>query len=175
MDATGRLERFAASADATLAAAGTTVSAAAEALASLDTGLGRAESSSDEAALLARNAAVSLDALASAMQISIFGTQPLVTLSDDFAANADQAAGLADELDEMGDALGSSRSDVGDLAVALDEVEAQIAALRGPLGAAAPSGPAANLVLVALVSWLAVLALGAIGVGIALLRGAIRI
>jgi hypothetical protein len=170
LDFAGRVERLAASADGTLRAAGTSASAAAEALEGLDQGLGRSAASSGAAARLARDSGATLDSLATAMQLSIFGAQPLLPLADDFATSADQAIELGDQLDGITESLATSQQDLGSLRAEIDALALEIVELRGATAeqpAGAPPLTAAGIVLLA---WLAVPALASLGAGLWLFR-----
>ena len=99
MGLAARIERLAVSADDALAAAARTTRATADAFTSVDDNLDQAGASTRTAAVLAREAAGTLSSLAIAMEISIFGAQPLVGLAADFNDSAEQATELADALD----------------------------------------------------------------------------
>ena len=91
-----RVERLVASTDGILTAAARSTEAAAAALGNVDGSLTEAQVSAAAAASLARDASATLASLGSAMEISIFGAQPLLPLADDFMQSADQAAALGE-------------------------------------------------------------------------------
>jgi hypothetical protein len=167
MDAGGRLEVLAASSDATLGAAARATRAAGDAFASVDASLEDAEASAGQAATLAAEASATLDSLSSAMALSIFGTQPLRPLADDFATSADQAEELAATLDEVGGSLSDTRADAAVIGVELEGLGDELEALRE----ATPNEPIPVRALVGLlVAWLALPAVGALVAGVTLLR-----
>ena len=75
MDAAARIERTALVAGGTLSAAARATRAAADSFTSIDGSLAEAQSSADTAAALSRDASATLDSLAAAMGITIFGSQ----------------------------------------------------------------------------------------------------
>lgn len=174
VDLAGRVERLASSADGTLRAASASASAAAEALDGLDEGLGRSAASSGAAARLARDAGATLDSLAAAMQLSIFGAQPLLPLADDFATSADQAAELGDQLDRITDSLTISKGDLGVLHAQIDALAVELTELRGATTERAAGAPPLTAVGVVLLAWLAVPALASLAAGLWLMRRAPR-
>ena len=99
LDAAGQLERLAAATDTTLEAAARSTAAAADSFDSIDATLVNAEGSIAQAATLSADAGATLDALSAAMNLSIFGAQPLQPLADEFADAADQAEELAATLE----------------------------------------------------------------------------
>jgi hypothetical protein len=170
LDAAARAERLVGSADATLASAATTADAAAAAFTGADESLDRGAASAADAATLSRDASVTLRSLAVAMETSIFGAQPLLPLADDFAATADQAASLADELDGVGAALSDTQGDIVLVGTRLEDLAGDLAALS-PSGSASDRMPPLRLIVVLLAVWLGLPAAGALLAGIWLLRG----
>ncbi|HSK92795.1 MAG TPA: hypothetical protein VLA76_01905 [Candidatus Angelobacter sp.] len=170
LDTAGRLERLASDADGTLAAAVRSTDAAADAFTDVDASLEEAELSAGTAALLSREAAGTLRSLALAMELSIFGAQPLLPLSAEFETSAGQADELAEALDRVGGSLGDTRGDVDTLGVELRTLSERIEALRGSSGDDADGAPPLRLFIGLLVAWLTLPALAAIAVGLAMLR-----
>ena len=84
LELASRIERLAATADGTLAAAARSTDAAAEAFTNVDGSLSEAETSAIAAAALARDASGTLASLAQAMELSVFGAQPLLPRSPTF-------------------------------------------------------------------------------------------
>ena len=163
----GRIERLAAASDATLAAAARSTQAAADAFASVDASLDDAEASAAQAATLAAEASATLDALSSAMNLTIFGTQPLRQLADEFSTSADQAEELAATLGAVGGSLSDTRADAAVIGVELGGLGNELEALRE----ATPNEPIPVRGLVALlVAWLTLPAIGALVAGVTLLR-----
>lgn len=170
LDAAVRIERLTVTAGGTLDAAARSTRAAAESFTSIDSSLSEAGASADAAAVLAREAGATLDSLALAMQLSVFGAQPLISLADEFANSADQAVGLAEQLDTVGGSLGDTRTDVAVIGVELETLSRELEALQGS-GETGAGSPPLRLMIGLLLAWLAVPAIGAIMFGLALLRG----
>lgn len=170
LDVAARIERLAADADGTLAAAARTTDAAAASFANVDASLSEAQASAVAAAALSRDASGTLRSLALAMELSFFGSQPLLPMSDEFNASADQADALAETLATVGGSLGDTRTDVVRVGTELDLLADQLELLRGSsdggTGAAPPLRPFIGLLL----AWLAVPAVGGLIAGLAMLR-----
>src|ERR671914_2831798 len=111
LDAAGQLERLAAATDTTLDAAARSTAAAARSFDSIDTSLVNAEGSIEQAATLSADAGATLDALSVAMNLTIFGAQPLQPLADDFADAAEQADELAATLATTAGSVTQVRAD----------------------------------------------------------------
>lgn len=166
-----RIERLSATADGTLVAAVRSTDAAADAFTNVDASLSESEASAGAAAALARDASGSLTALARAMELSVFGTQPLLPLAAEFDASAEQASALGEALDRVGAALGDTRGDVTNIATELDGLSAELATLRDVDDAPASGTlPPLRLFVVLLLLWLLVPTVGALVGGLALLR-----
>jgi hypothetical protein len=171
LETAGRIERLAAASDGTLAAAARSTRAAAGSFASVDTSLANAEESAAQAATLAAEASGTLDALSTSMNLSIFGTQPLQPLADEFSTSADQAEELAATLGVVGGSLSDTRADAAVIGVELAGLGDELDALRE----ATPNEPIPVRGLVALlVVWLALPAVGALIAGLSLLRATRR-
>jgi hypothetical protein len=169
MDAAGRVERLAAAAAGTLSAASRSTEAAADAFTNVDASLAESQSSADAAADLARDAAATLESLARAMQLSVFGAQPLLPLAGEFADSATQAAALADTLDTVAGSLDDTRADVSGIGTQLQQLGAELALLETSTGTAEDPPPIRVFVLL-VAAWLLVPALGGVIGGITLLR-----
>jgi hypothetical protein len=168
MDAVGRIESTANDAYGTLDAAERSIRAASDSFSSIDRSLADAEASALSAADLARDASGTLNALASAMQLNILGTQPLSSLADEFSASADEAGALAVSLDGVAASLGETRPDVAAIGTELASLADELGALRPPSAAGEPLH--LRLFVGLLLVWLVVPAIGALVVGIAILR-----
>ena len=169
LELASRVERLAVTADGTLAAAARSTDAAANAFTNVDGSLSEAESSADAAAALSRDASGTLASLAQAMELSVFGAQPLLPLAGEFDASAGQASALADTLDRVAGSLGDTRTDVTRIGAELYDLSAELGALReanGTDGSAPPLRPFVMLLL----AWLLVPAVGGLLGGLALLR-----
>ena len=169
IDLATRVEQLTGNADSALTAAAGATEAAAESFASIDDSLGDARTSSDAAAALAREASGSLRSLASAMALSIFGAQPLLPLAEDFSTSADQAADLADTLDEVGGSLGDTRADVARIGPELELLSDQLDELAAEPDANASAAPF-RLFVIALLAWLLFQAVGSLVAGLSLIR-----
>ena len=138
--------------------------------------LAEAQRSSIDAASLAHETSDTMAGLASAMSITIFGTQPFAQAAQGFEQVSDQLDGLGTDLEQVSDALGNNISDVDRTASNLrdvrEEMDQLVAAFGGPAAeASAPGGVrAASLALYALLIWLAIPAVVSLLVGVVLLR-----
>ena len=172
LDLAGRLERMASEADTTLAAAARATEATAAAFENVDGSLAEARASSDSAAALAREASGTLASLAIAMELSVFGAQPLQPLAGEFSASADQASALADTLDDVGASLGDTRADAARIGPELATLSEQLRALgadpdrpAGTVGA-----PPLRAFVVLVLAWVGMQAFVSLVVGISLAR-----
>lgn len=170
LDLAGRVERLTLAVDETLEAASASTAAAAEAFESVDDSLEEGGSSADGAASLARDAAATLASLSDTMRLTVFGTQPLLPLADDFATSGEQAGRLATALDGVGESLGATRTDLAGIAVELRALGGQLDGLRVATGDQDGSAPPVRLFVILLLAWLAVPAVGSLVVGGAFLR-----
>ena len=169
LDLAGRVEGLTGTATATLTAAARATDAAADAFVDVDVSLEEARDSSDAAAALAREASGTLRSLAAAMEVTIFGAQPLSALADDFEASAGQAAELADTLDRVGASLGDTRADVARIGPQLTALGDELAALGAQPESASAAAPL-RLFVVLLLVWLVMQAAGSLVAGIMLAR-----
>jgi len=169
LELASRIERLASTADGTLAAAARSTDAAAAAFTNVDGSLSEAETSADAAAALSRDASGTLASLAQAMQLSVFGAQPLLPLAGEFSASAEQASALAETLDRVGGSLGDTRTGVTRIGSELDGLSDQLAALRDASGTGG-SAPPLRLFVLLLLAWLLLPAIGGLLAGLALLR-----
>ena len=128
-----------------------------------------AQSSADTAAALSRDASATLDSLAAAMGITIFGSQPLAPLAVEFSTSSDQADQLADTLDSVSGSMSETRTDVAVIGVELDGLSDQLESLEITTDPAGGTPPL-RLFIGLLLAWLAAQAIGAIVVGAVLLR-----
>jgi hypothetical protein len=164
----GRIEQLATAADGTLDAAARSTRAAADSFSSVDGSLEEAGSSSVQAADLAREASGTFDALAGAMELSVFGAQPLLPLAGRFRDSADQAQTLGETLDRVSGSLDGTRSDVAGIGVELTHLADELETLQG---AAEPGdGALLRLFVVLLLAWITVPAVGALLLGLSFLR-----
>jgi len=171
LEMAGRVEDLAVQADTTLAAAERATQATADSFTGVDDSLAEGEASTDAAAVLARDASLTLDSLANAMSLSILGTRPLEPLAADFAASAGQASALADTLEGVGDSLADTREDMTLIGSELDQLAVELGALRGA-SSTDGAAPPIRLFVMMVLAWLALQAVGALIGGMALLRRA---
>ena len=168
LDAAGRMERLAAASDTTLEAAAGSTAAAARSFGSIDASLVNSAASISQAATLATEAGATLDALSVAMNISVFGAQPLRPLADDFADAADQADELAATLTTTVGSVSDVRIDAEVIGVELEALATELDTLRDSL----PDEPVAIRGLVALLlAYLTLPAVAALVAGSLMLRG----
>ena len=170
LDAAGRVERLAGAAGGTLEAAARSTRAAADSFVSVDGSLSEAERSADGAAALAREASATLDGLAVAMQLSVFGAQPLQPLAEDFSTSADQAVELADMLDSVVSSLSDTRTDVAVIGTELSALSRELDGLQETSAEGGVPRPPLRLFVGLLLAWLAMPAVGALLYGFTLLR-----
>jgi hypothetical protein len=167
LDAAGQLERLAAATDQTLEAAARSTAAAAASFDSIDDSLVSAEDSVAQAATLAADAGATLDSLSAAMNLSVFGAQPLQPLADEFADAADQAGELATTLATTGGSVSDVQADAAAIGVELEGLADELEALRGSV----PPDPVPIRGLVALlIAYLTLPAVAALVAGSLLLR-----
>ena len=169
LDVAARVERLATTADGTLAAAARSTDAAAEAFTNVDASLSESQASADAAAELARDASGTMASLAQAMELSVFGAQPLLPLAAEFDASAEQASALAETLDRVAASLSDTRTDVTGIGTELAGLSAELGALRDANDTSGTAPPVRLLVLL-LLAWLLVPAAGGLLIGLALLR-----
>jgi chromosome segregation ATPase len=166
LDAAGRLERLATASDATLEAAARSTAAAADSFASIDASLVSAESSVQQAATLSADAGETMAALSVAMNLSIFGAQPLQPLADEFDEAAQQAEELSATLSTTAGSVSQVRTDAASIGAELEGLAAELEALRASL----PANPVPIRGLVALlIAYLTLPAVAALVAGVLLL------
>ena len=169
LEVAGRVERLASAADGTLAAATASVEAASDAFANVDASLAESQASAAAGAHLSREASGTLRSLSVAMELSIFGAQPLRPLAADFETSADQASALAETLERVSSSMDDTRSDVSGIGTELDNLGVELAVLRDSTGAGGDA-PSVRPLVMLLLGWLLIPALGGIIGGMALLR-----
>jgi hypothetical protein len=170
LEVAGRIERLAAAADGTLAAASSSTRAAADAFGSVDGSLAESQASAESGGDLAREASGTFASLAATMELRILGTQPLLPLAADFETSAEQASALADTLDRVGSSLEGTRTDVASIGDELDVLALELETLRSETGAAGNGGtPPIRLFVLLLLAWMLVPALGGLLAGLTLI------
>ena len=138
----------------------------------MDSSLGDAKAAVDRASSIATGVGDTMGGLAQAMQVSIFGLQPLAGLSGGFSDAATQLGGLSTDLGAIGASLDANRGDAVAVAQSLDDLSSSLADFRTAVNA----GPQIDEVvrsldslrigILALLAWLGALALGAVAAGI---------
>lgn len=156
--------------DGTLEAASDTAHSSSTALDSVDAGIEAARAGTTDAGTLVGDASATSDRLADAMSLTILGTQPLAALAGDFRSIADQLSQLGESLRGVGTALETSTADLGAVHDDVERLAAEVDGIRGSAAGVGASGASLRLAYVALLAWLALPALGALAVGLALLR-----
>lgn len=168
---------------ATLRATSLTVDHAATGIGGVSDSLTAARASADQATGLARSLGSTFRDLSAAMQLQIFGTQPLAGLASGFDNAASQSEALATNLGGVSTALGTNATDLQtshqDLVALGDRLDVLVASLgTSDLGGVSLSAGVPAVVIEAafagLLIWLAIPAAAALAVGVGLLRGTLR-
>lgn len=145
-------------------------------------GAAHAGASIDSAAASARSAAALSDDLAGAMAslrdasgLSVLGSRPFSSLTDDFDRVAGRAHGLASSMTTLAGSLDGDTADFAAVAADAAALDGQVAALRDVVAGDGSSGLGGSVgrllaVLVVLVLWLAVPAAASLVAGILWLR-----
>ena len=128
--------------------------------------LTEAQRSAERAAAAARSSSQAARGLANGMSISIFGAQPLASLASGFRQQADDLSALADELDVLARSLSQNGADVRELREEVATLHTRATWLGSSAQGPAWLVPALLLVIL----WLAVPPIGALIVGVLLLR-----
>jgi hypothetical protein len=145
---------------------------AAQGMVGFDQSLAEARASTSRAAALSRDVAATMSELARAMGISIFGTQPLLSLSAGFERAGQQLASLGDDLDSIGTSLDQNAGDARLTRTNLEDLQAQVDLLADSVEQTElPSVPgdalgAVRIALLLLTAWLSMLALGSLLLGL---------
>jgi len=166
------LEQQRAAGVAAIEKAKTTIDKTATGVRGMDTSLADAKAAIDRASGIATNVGNTMSGLASAMQIQIFGLQPLASLSSGFSDASTQLQGLSTDLATIGTSLDSNRDDAQAVAQSLDDLSSSLndfktAVNGGPqLDDVAKSLDSLRIGILALLAWLGALAIGAVAAGI---------
>lgn len=164
-------ESLLASLGGTLDAAADTARSSSTALVSVDSGLGAARTSTEEAGTLVADAAATSNRLADAMSLTILGTQPLVGLAADFRSIAEQLSSVGGSLEQVSAALETSTSDLAAVRDDVDRLALEIEAVRGAATDEDGGGDVSlRLAYYGLLAWLVLPAIGALIIGWSLLR-----
>ena len=125
-----RAEQLAGSAGGSMGSAADAAVAAADAFDGFDASLTQARGSTADAAAISRATSRTLQSLADAMSLSVFGNQPLLPLADEFSASAGPLELMGENLESIGEALASNQGDVAALAVELRTLADELNQLR---------------------------------------------
>jgi hypothetical protein len=147
----------------------------------LDTSLSKAHDSTGQAATLSRGVAETMRQASSAMNVSVFGAQPLVGLVASFDRAGTQLDALAGSIDGIATSLDANSADLRltrtDIATLSEQIRSMTQTLRnGPsLEVPAATLDGVRLLLVGLMAWLGGLALAITVAGVVLVvRGRSR-
>jgi hypothetical protein len=164
-------EELLASLDGTLQAAADTARSSSTALRSVDAGMHQAEAGTRDAATLVGSAAATSGQLADAMGLTILGTQPLAGLADDFRTIGTQLSSLGTSLSTVGDALATSTTDLAAVRDDVEQLAVEVELARARTGPGSGFGAGSlRLAYLAMLAWLVLPAIGALALGVGLLR-----
>jgi prefoldin subunit 5 len=151
-----------------------TIGQTAESVRNIDTSLVEAQQATQRAATLSRGMSLTMFNMAEQMQLTVFGVQPLITLYPGFEQSGQQLELMAEDVEQIAEALEANRQDTVAIASGLDELAASIERLTeavadGPVltDVGATLAPI-QLGLLALIGWLLVAAIGSVLAGIGL-------
>ncbi|MEO7118598.1 MAG: hypothetical protein ABIZ34_06470 [Candidatus Limnocylindrales bacterium] len=170
------VEEQRASITSALAAADLTMGSTGSALDGVNDSLADAQVSLTRVAGLATELSSTMGALASALNVSILGSQPFAGASEGFTNTALQLDSLAGEVSTTSASIGSNATDVAAVGTQVTRLQAAVADIREGLAGAPDTGVTGTdlgvlrLVIGALVAWLAVQAVAAVAAGSWLLR-----
>lgn len=165
--ALGRVERLTGSLNGTLTAAATTARSSVKALGNLQEGVATSSTAAHDASGLVDQASATSAQLGAAMTLSILGAQPLLPMAASFNDLSTQLHGLSGDLRSIGSALDTSASDLEGLQLDMERLTTRLESLDTSSGIV--TGGNLRLALLALLTWLAIPALGSLLLGIALL------
>jgi hypothetical protein len=149
----------------------------------MSTGVGRmgtslddAKSAIDRASTISHGVATSMYGLRDAMNVSIFGAQPLSGLSGSFDTSGQNLDALGDDISSIGVALDANRADSATTSANLSALADSVHTLTGTV-AAGPSVAISTstldeikLAIYLVAAWLVLLALGCLAAGLYLVR-----
>jgi hypothetical protein len=136
------------------------------------TSLVSAEASTRSAASLFGELAGTMAGLRDASRISILGTQPLASMTDDFDRVAGRSATLADEMTTLAGSLATEKTSLDQVAEDARRLRAEVADVRDQVARMPGAGEAGGVgtLLALLVGWLALPAVASLAIGIDQLR-----
>jgi hypothetical protein len=143
-----------------------TLAATRDAFDGFNTSLLEAQRSAERAAAAARSSARAASGLADGMTVSIFGVQPLVSLSANFRQQSDDLTALAATLDQLGLSLARDAVDVRAIRAEVAMLHSRVSAI----GTSEATSPWLVPALALLFAWLAIVPVAALLFGASLLR-----
>ena len=153
-----------------------TLAAASTSFDGFGTTLGQAKSSSLQAAQFARDLGATMDQMSAASNVQILGFQPLAGMGDGFGRASQQLAGLSQDLDQTGRALGQNADDVAAIKGSVAQARAQVDELARVFDATPLPGSQPELLrpfelaIYGLLLWLGCQALVSVVFGVMLFR-----
>jgi hypothetical protein len=142
----------------------------------MDTSLGDAKAAIDRASTISHGVATSMFGLRDAMNVSIFGAQPLSSLSGSFDTSGQNLDALGDDISSIGTSLDANRADAVTTSQNLGALADSVHTLTGTV-AAGPSVAISTstldeikLAIYAVAAWLVLLAVGCLAAGLYLLN-----
>lgn len=163
---------------ASLEQASATIDEAAVGMRGMDASLEQAGQATDRAAQLSVGVAVSMYELRNAMELTVFGVQPLIGLAAGFDETGQQLELLAQDVAAIGSALEANRDDATAVADSLTQLSRTVEDLTG----AVADGPVlevssdaldgVRLAIYGVIGWMLALAVGCIAGGVACWRWA---
>lgn len=166
LDATGRIERLSDSLSSTLDAAAATARSSATALTSLQDGVKQGSAGAANAGKLAEQASTTSGELGAAMSLSLLGAQPLLPLAGQFGDLSTQLRSLSSDLRS----IDTSGKELGHVQVGVQSLATRLEALTSRTGAEVVPAGTLRLAFLGLLLWLAIPAVGALALGVTLLR-----
>jgi hypothetical protein len=163
---------------ASLEQASATIDEAAAGMRGMDASLEQAGQATERASLLSIGVATSMYELRNAMELTVFGVQPLIGLAAGFDESGRQLELLAQDVAEIGTALEANRDDAGAVADSLAELSQAVAQLteavrEGPsLEVSSDALEGMRLAIYGVIAWMLALAVGCVAGGVACWRAA---
>lgn len=119
---------------------------------------------------LTEQASTTSGELGAAMSLSLLGAQPLLPLAGQFGDLSTQLRSLSSDLRSIGTALDTSGKDLGHVQVDVQSLATRLEALTSRTGAEVVPAGTLRLAFLGLLLWLAIPAVGALALGVTLLR-----
>jgi hypothetical protein len=163
-----------------LTTASASIRSTATTVSGIDRSLSQAQTAVTDAAALSADVSFTMTQLASALNVSVLGSQPFLEVAGGFTRASDQLLTLSNELNLTSTALATNAADARTIGRDLLLLQSAVDAVRDGLKAAPDTAVTAadvgslRLVLAALLAWLAVQAIAAVFLGMWLFRRARR-